>query len=765
MRNDVQKTIGGVPRSGKSNGFYRIRFWSLSWLLEDCIFRCFYCCFIREVCWSSVASSIVDKIEDASGDQAISTEIVVVCHAYSSYEVVGNGSFFWGRNVQDGSAPSYNGIVSNGFEQGSGNFGPSVVRFYSFKSQSYVHILKFRSAVYLGKIHCFDAATLEMEYTLLTYPLVSSVPGSGGIGCGPLAVGPRWLAYSGSPVAVSNAGRVSPTPAASLSGLPSNGSLVAHYAKESSKQLAAGIVTLGDIGYKKLSRYYSELLPDGNGSLKSGSPGWKPINNGLLPDADNAGMVIVRDIVCKSVVTQFRAHRNPISALSFDPSGTLLVTASIQGQTLNVFRIMPSGSNSDDSYMHLYKLQRGLTNAFIQGTSHLFAINPAGGTVLPSIDSSFTNGNNGLGVTPKSAVRWPPSSGPTNFNQQNLFASGPPVTLSVVSRIRNGNSGWKGTVSGAAAAATGRISALSGATASVFHNCKGNGIYAGTSSLRTKYHLLVFSPSGSVIQYVLAKASPGIDSEMIVSRSTPFHDATPDSDARFIVEALQNNKIYPEEMRNGSSDYPTTKSKTNTGSEERHHLYISEAELQMHQAQIPLWAKPEIYFQTVVMDGLETEGESSGGETEIERFPIRVIEARSKDLVPVCDYLQTHNLQQSRGSTFESSRSAQLLQQKSGLSEGGRLSCRNSCTSLSSSSEGAALAEFCNGIDEKGWGGLHTELAEGFVHSNDSPKMKTRLEYVNNSDRPKVESGLKFVNNNKESLKMDSHLNSDHELD
>lgn len=117
--------------------------------------------------------------------------------------------------------------------------------------------------------------------------------GSGGIGYGPLAVGPRWLAYSGSPVVVSNSGRVSPqhlTPSASFS---SNGSLVAHYAKESSKHLAAGIVTLGDMGYKKLSRYYSELLPDSNSPLLMGSPGVKGNGtvSGHLTDADNIGMV------------------------------------------------------------------------------------------------------------------------------------------------------------------------------------------------------------------------------------------------------------------------------------------------------------------------------------------------------------------------------------------------------------------------------------------------------------------------------------------
>lgn len=146
------------------------------------------------------------------------------------------------------------------------------------------------------QIHCFDATTLEREYIILTNPIVTGYPGSGGIGYGPLAVGPRWLAYSGSPVVVSNSGRVSPQdlmPSASFPGFPSNGSMVAHYAKESSKQLATGIVNLGDMGYKKLSRYYSELLPDGNTSLQSGNHGWK--GNGTvnvnLTEAENVGMV------------------------------------------------------------------------------------------------------------------------------------------------------------------------------------------------------------------------------------------------------------------------------------------------------------------------------------------------------------------------------------------------------------------------------------------------------------------------------------------
>lgn len=150
-------------------------------------------------------------------------------------------------------------------------------------------------------MHCFNAATLEREYTILTNPVVTSCPSSGSIGYGPLALGPRWLAYSGSPVDVSNAGRVSPqhlTPSASFPSSVSNGSRVAQYAVESSKHLAVGIATLGDIGYKKLSRYCSELLPESNHTLLSGVSRSKAngiVNgkNGHLPDMESVGMVCI----------------------------------------------------------------------------------------------------------------------------------------------------------------------------------------------------------------------------------------------------------------------------------------------------------------------------------------------------------------------------------------------------------------------------------------------------------------------------------------
>jgi WD40 repeat protein len=81
--------------------------------------------------------------------------------------------------------------------------------------------------------------------------------------------------------------------------------------------------------------------------------------------------VIVQDFVSKTIVAQFRAHSSPLSALAFDPSGTILVTASVYGHNLNVFRLTPpstTGANTaaldaSTSFAHLYKLYRGVTNA------------------------------------------------------------------------------------------------------------------------------------------------------------------------------------------------------------------------------------------------------------------------------------------------------------------------------------------------------------------------------------------------------------------
>ena len=114
------------------------------------------------------------------------------------------------------------------------------------------------------------------------------------IGYGPMAVGPRWLAYASNSPLQANTGRLSPQsltpPGVSPSTSPGSGSLMARYAKESSKQLAAGLLNLGDKSYKTLSKYYQELIPDGSGSPIPSNCSWK-VGRGHLTESDNAGMV------------------------------------------------------------------------------------------------------------------------------------------------------------------------------------------------------------------------------------------------------------------------------------------------------------------------------------------------------------------------------------------------------------------------------------------------------------------------------------------
>ncbi|WJX73496.1 hypothetical protein P8452_57270 [Trifolium repens] len=744
---------------------------------------------------------------------ASSRPLLVVCAA--------DGLFGGGNNTKDGLTGPLNG-TSNSHDQMNGNYMPTSVQFYSMKSHSYVHVMKFRSVVYSVRcssrivavsqstqIHCFNATTLEREYTLLTNPIVMSCPGSGGIGYGPLAVGPRWLAYSGSPVAVSTSSHVSPqhlTPSASFPGFSSNGSLIAHYAKESSKHLATGIVTLGDMGYKKLSRYCSE----NNGSLQSVNSGSK-VNgniNGHSADLDNIGMVIVKDIVTKNVVAQFRAHKSPISALCFDPSGTLLVTASVQGHNINVFKIMPmrensSASDAGPSHVHLYRLQRGFTNAVIQdisfsddskwimisssrGTSHLFAINPQGGYV--NIQSNDDTKNSGLSTTTNQVVRRDPMSAVQMPKQQSLYVAGPPVTLSVVSRIRNGTNGWRGTVSGAAAAAAGRKSSLSGAIASSFRNCKGSGsLYGEGNNSKANYHLLVFSPNGSMIQYALRTING--QHSAVVSGLSPAYESNPQADARLVVEAMHkwnichshsrrerednvdiygengisdSNKIYPEEVEENIINPKMNNGviKVNPSLKEEHHLYISEAELQMHQTQIPLWAKPEIYFNSMLKEStIMDEEDAFGGEFEIERIPTSMIEARPKDLVPIFNYMQTPKFQQTRAAAMDSKINGQVLHHGSEPYGNGRISPRSISGTLEgmNNSDGE-VTEHKSQIEGTEWDN-HVMPSEtiGFVNNNDTLKPNTQQHEIVNNRREHLNTGAQLMHVNIDKRPEDEH--------
>ncbi|XWS57601.1 hypothetical protein CRYUN_Cryun09bG0187700 [Craigia yunnanensis] len=628
--------------------------------------------------------------------------LVVACD-----ESKGSGLMLTGRDA----------LARDGFDElqnGNVLISPTAVRFYSLRSHNYVHVLRFRSTVYMVRcsprivavglatqIYCFDACTFENKFSVLTYPVLQAGgQGMGGIdiGYGPMAVGPRWLAYASNNPLQSNTGRLSPqnptpSPGVSPSTSPSSGSLVARYAMESSKQLAAGLINLGDIGYKTLSKYYQDLIPDGSGSPVSSNSGWK-IGQGASHSAetDIAGTVVVKDFVSRAVVSQFRAHTSPISALCFDPSGTLLVTASIHGNNLNIFRIMPSstkngsGSQSYDwssSHVHLYKLHRGLTSAVIQdicfsaysqwiaivssrGTCHIFVLSPFGGENILQIQNSHVDGPI---ISPVVSLPW--WSSPSFLINYQTFSLPAPstVTLSVVSRIKNGNSGWLNTVTNATSSAAGKASFPSGAFSAIFHNSLPNDLQRAQGKANVLEHLLVYTPSGHVVQHKLLPSFGGEAGES-ASRFGPGSALQEqEEELRVKVEAMQAWDVcrrtdWPEreeclsgmthgrkgalEMIMDVSDSEDNDAghKDLSKPQDQFHLYLSNAEVQISSGRIPVWQNSKVSFYTlspVEFDEHKFTADQSGGEIKIEQMPSHEVEIRQRDLLPVFEHF--HRIQ------------------------------------------------------------------------------------------------------------------------
>ncbi|CAA7397903.1 unnamed protein product [Spirodela intermedia] len=341
---------------------------------------------------------------------------------------------------------------------------PTVVRFFSSRSHSYVHVLRIRSPVYIARC----------SPRVVVVALAAQVSIGTNVALCPIAVGPRWLAYASNNPLWPNSGRLSTqnlttSPGVSPSTSPSSGSLVA----------PDGIINLDDMGYKKFSKDYQDLLPDGSNSPTSSSFGRKTGRLGSatqLNEVDNAGMV-------NHVTCTFHS--------------TLLVTASAHGNNINVFQIMPNcvpnGTSSSyydwaTSHAHLYKLYRGISTAVIEDIcfshySQWIAAVSSYGTCDICVLSPLV-------VVLSSRHR---------LLTDHQVLPPPPVALSVVSSIKDGNSGSLNTVSSIAASAAGKAPAPSGAVAAVFHRSVDHDSRSANSKAKALEHLLVlsFRPSGS----------------------------------------------------------------------------------------------------------------------------------------------------------------------------------------------------------------------------------------------------------------------------
>ncbi|XP_022150194.1 autophagy-related protein 18g isoform X3 [Momordica charantia] len=554
----------------------------------------------------------------------------------------------------------------------------NAVQFYSLKSHSYVHVLRFRSAVCMVRcssqivavglatqIYCFDAITLEVVFSVLTSP-VPELSGQGttgiNVGYGPMAVGPRWLAYPA----------VGPLPSTIVQLSPQ------------SLCLSPGVNSSSFPGSDRSMAYYAV------------TSGWKAGSHAGT-EADYPGMVAVKDFVTRDIISQFRAHTSPLSALCFDPSGTLLVTASIHGNNINIFRIIPSysrtGSNGlsfdcSSSHVHLYKLHRGITSATIQdicfsnysqwvaivsskGTCHVFLLSPFGGEAGFRILNS--QGEEPCLLPVVSLPWWSTSS--LVINQQS-FPPPPPVSLSVVSRIKYSSFGWLNTVNSSAGSGKGFVP--SGAVAAIFHNALSRNPHRVNSKHNSLEHLLVYTPSGHVVQHELLPsfgAEPSLHSSR--TESSSFLHMQED-DFKLKVEPIQwwdacRRSDYPErgeciyDSTFDGQDVAKTKTKTtqngrtdtegtyeldfqemndDSGAEkviraigqsgishEQSHWFLSNAEVQISSGRLPIWKNSKIF----VMSSPRINS-NAGGEFEIENVPAHEIEVREKELLPCFDH-------------------------------------------------------------------------------------------------------------------------------
>lgn len=266
--------------------------------------------------------------------------------------------------------------------------------FISLKVGDQVKLIKYKNPVsdvicsrrvvvvtFPEKLAILDAGTLEEKKAVITcYP-------SSGPNPNPVALGSRWLAFADKRVLP---GRLSSGGTEVYSG-QSVTATVLHAAKSFGK----GLKEFGDAVASSLAgQRNSSYWQTGNSDTH---PGVITILD--AHSIDNYSRVTSENDDYGDVVAHFIAHTEPIVAISFDPSGMLLLTADKRGHDFHVFRIFPHPCGSHSAAVHhLYILHRGDTTAKVQdvtwswdsrwvavstlrGTTHIFAVTTYGGPI------------------------------------------------------------------------------------------------------------------------------------------------------------------------------------------------------------------------------------------------------------------------------------------------------------------------------------------------------------------------------------------------
>ncbi|CAG8503864.1 10839_t:CDS:10 [Ambispora gerdemannii] len=333
----------------------------------------------------------------------------------------------------------------------------NVVKMMSFENEGTVTCVKCNERAIIVALsnpsRLYVLSTLTLDHTLPPLTDVGSHP----ITRAPIfSLGPRLLAYATTSQPPERGGKSDGDYLLGEADENNGGTgkyqeVAKDVAKGVAKEVVNGVKLLGDYGYQTISAYFSNGLNPPNPSASSSFPKSMPINikNGSMsPNSRNShspqpspsnnyyynpkggsassisgdingngnagleneiiGAIMIRDIGFQTlqntklppVVAHFQPHTHPVGHLSFNPSGTLLFSTSIQGHKFHIFEILGKRrrGGGQKTIKHIYRLSRGLTDASVgegsvgwsvdsrwcavasgRGTIHVFAINPYGG--------------------------------------------------------------------------------------------------------------------------------------------------------------------------------------------------------------------------------------------------------------------------------------------------------------------------------------------------------------------------------------------------
>ena len=261
-----------------------------------------------------------------------------------------------------------------------------------------------------------------------------------------------------------------------------------------------------------------------------------------------------------------------------------------------------------------------------KGTCHLFVLSPFGGdTGFQIINSQGEEPS----LLPILSLPWWSTSSSVSY-QQSLPPPAP-VVLSVVSRIKYSSFGWLNTVNSSTANVTGKVFVPSGAIAAIFHNSLSHSQQLANSKAKPLEHLLVYTPSGHVVQHELLPSVGPEPSESGSRSQSGSVQHMQEDEFRVKVEPIQwwdvcRRSEWPERGdpcgntfdRQDGVDRVQEKICSGDGcgldfldigdgvaektvkpytgkSQDRFHWYLSNAEVQMNFGRLPIWQKSKVF--------------------------------------------------------------------------------------------------------------------------------------------------------------------------